>query len=45
MMKKVKFKDLHCKKCKKLTTHIPKMDAMKNGKQVCSECRTENKNF
>lgn len=42
-MKKVKLKDLHCKRCNKETTHIPKMDAIKNGNQVCGICRTENK--
>ena len=42
-MKKVKFKDLRCKKCKKETTHIPKMDALKGGNQICGICRTENK--
>lgn len=44
-MKKVKLKDLRCKKCNKETTHIPKMDAIKNGNQVCGICRTENKDI
>ncbi len=28
----------YCENCKKDTLHNPKMDAVKNGQRVCSEC-------
>lgn len=35
--------ELYCNSCEKVTTAIPKMDAVKNGCLVCEECRAENR--
>jgi hypothetical protein len=32
------MKQIYCYDCKKLTSHIPKMDALKDGTMVCEEC-------
>ena len=32
------MKKIYCTDCNKVTNHIPKMDALKDGKMVCEEC-------
>lgn len=36
------MKKIYCRNCKTVTNHIPKLDALKDGKMVCDECSYTN---
>lgn len=42
LLNKNNMKKLYCKHCKKVTEHIPKLDAILNGYMVCGECSIMN---
>ena len=37
------MKNIYCSNCKKLTNHIPKLDALKDGYLVCEKCSKMNR--